>query len=431
MKHLSNTSSVFAAPVESTVSAADNTLAAWLQWIESVHPQAMDLTLNRARQVAERLQVLSPAPKVVTVGGTNGKGSTVRLLEAALLAAELRVGTITSPHLHRFNERICINGEPASDINIVQALQAVDAARGDVTLTYYEYAVLAALWLMQKAQVDVAVLEVGLGGRLDAVNIVDADIAVITHIGIDHVSVLGEDQEAIGAEKAGIFRAGQTVVIGDPTPPASLLEKAHSLNVWPKQRQRHFQLCNESAELLLGDHKLSLRQSRLAGTNLATALAVVHYGFPELDVCASCKVMKDIGLAGRLQQVTTNIWLDVAHNPDGARHLSTELGARLKGQRVHCIYATLKDKDAGGFVAELQSLVSSWYLGATTGNRGRDSMQLKQALSGFKKLQISGMDDDLAVLLQQAVTQQHPDDALLICGSFECISTATKWLAAA
>lgn len=413
------------------MSAVGNTLAAWLQRIESVHPLAMDLTLSRARQVAERLQVLSPAPKVVTVAGTNGKGSTVKLLESALLAAGLHVGTTTSPHLYRFNERICINGEPATDMDMVQALQVVDKARGDITLTYYEYAVLAALWLMQRAQVDVAVLEVGLGGRLDAINIVDADIAVITHIGIDHASVLGEDRESIGAEKAGIFRAGQTIVIGDPKPPTSLLEKAYSLNVQPKQRERHFQLCDESAELLVGDHKLSLRQSRLASTNLATALAVVYYGFPELDICASCEIMNDVGLAGRLQRLATDIWLDVAHNPDAARHLLTELGTRLKGQRVHCVYATLKDKDASGFVAELQPLVSNWYLGATTGGRGMNSRQLKQALSGFKKLRISGMDDDLSMLLQQAIAQRCHDDALLICGSFECASVAAKWLAVA
>lgn len=410
-----------------------SSLADWLAWLEHLHPTAMDLTLERAASVVARLSLQRPGTKVVTVAGTNGKGSTVRLLETALRSAGLRVGSTSSPHLFRFNERICIDGIPASDQAVVRAFEAVNTGRNGTTLTYYEYGIIAALWLMREAQVDVALLEVGLGGRLDAVNIIDADIAVITHIGIDHVAILGADRETIGAEKAGIFRPGQLGISGDSCPPASVLDAAHRLGVYLKRRGEDFGVHKDSKELNIGSCKLPLCEPRLAMDNVLTALAVLGYGFPELDLQTAYEVMIDTELAGRMQCIDDTIWLDVCHNPDGARHLAGELGERLQGRRLYCLYATLADKDALGFVKELKGLVDGWYLGATTGTRGRQAAQLAQTLSGIQGgIDILATDEDLMKVCQRAVTRTRAGhihkDALLVCGSFESVARTTQWL---
>lgn len=406
-----------------------SSLADWLSWIERLHPTTMELTLDRVSQVAQRLRLFPLAAKVVTVAGTNGKGSTVRLLEAALCAAGLGVGSTTSPHVLSFNERIRIGGIAASDADIMAAFRAVAEALGEITLTYYEYAVVAAFWLMHRAQVDVALLEVGLGGRLDAVNILDADIAVVTHIGIDHVAILGDNRDSIGAEKAGIFRAGQLGIVGDPNPPASVLACVAKLAVRLHQRNLHFTLDTRQQQLVIGDKQLSAQPSRLALDNILTALAVVHYGFPDLMLEAAYRTMCDTELLGRMQRVDGNIWLDVAHNPDGARHLASELGARCAAKRVHCLYATLEDKDAVGFVGCLQSLVDAWYIGATTGRRAKRAGDLAQELSCVHDMQVLAVDENWDNLMQQAVIGKDAQDALLICGSFESVTRATAWLA--
>ncbi|MCC4593448.1 bifunctional folylpolyglutamate synthase/dihydrofolate synthase, partial [Xanthomonas campestris pv. cannae] len=209
--------------------ASMNTLPEWLAYIERQHPQDIAMGLERVRAVAARMRLTKPAKHVITVGGTNGKGSTVAFVEAIARAAGWRVGSYTSPHLLRYNERVRIDGEEASDADLVTAFAAVEAARGDTALTYFEYGTLAALWLFQQAKLDLAVLEVGLGGRLDAVNLVDADVAVITTVDIDHTDWLGNDREAIGAEKAGIARPWKPLVLGEIDPPSSVLRRAYAI----------------------------------------------------------------------------------------------------------------------------------------------------------------------------------------------------------
>lgn len=206
-----------------------NTLSDWLAYIEQQHPQNIAMGLERVREVAARLQIEAPATHVIVVGGTNGKGSTVAFIEAIGRAAGWKVGTYTSPHLLRYNERVRIDGVEASDAQLVAAFAAVEAARGDTALTYFEFGTLAALWLLQQSALELAVLEIGLGGRLDAVNIIDADVAVITTVDIDHTDWLGEDREAIGAEKAGIIRGWNPVVLGEIDPPSSVLRRAYQL----------------------------------------------------------------------------------------------------------------------------------------------------------------------------------------------------------
>ncbi|WP_430543297.1 Mur ligase family protein, partial [Xanthomonas sacchari] len=206
-----------------------NTLPEWLAYIERQHPQDIAMGLERVRSVAARMHLTKPAKHVITVGGTNGKGSTVAFVEAIARAAGWRVGSYTSPHLLRYNERVRIDGDEASDAELVTAFAAVEAARGDTALTYFEYGTLAALWLFQQAKLELAVLEVGLGGRLDAVNLVDADVAVITTVDIDHTDWLGTDREAIGAEKAGIARPWKPLVLGEIDPPSSVLRRAYAI----------------------------------------------------------------------------------------------------------------------------------------------------------------------------------------------------------
>ena len=206
-----------------------NTLSDWLAYIEQQHPSAIAMGLERVREVAARLQIEAPATHVIVVGGTNGKGSTVAFIEAIGRAAGWKVGAYTSPHLLRYNERVRIDGVEASDAQLVAAFVAVEAARGDTALTYFEFGTLAALWLLQQSALELAVLEIGLGGRLDAVNIIDADVAVITTVDIDHTDWLGEDREAIGAEKAGIIRGWNPVVLGEIDPPSSVLRRAYQL----------------------------------------------------------------------------------------------------------------------------------------------------------------------------------------------------------
>ncbi|WP_458576526.1 Mur ligase family protein, partial [Xanthomonas phaseoli] len=208
---------------------ATHSLSDWLAYIEQQHPSSIAMGLERVREVAARLQIAAPAKHVIVVGGTNGKGSTVAFIEAIGRAAGWKVGAYTSPHLLRYNERVRIDGEEASDTQLAAAFAAVEAARGDTALTYFEFGTLAALWLFQQSALELAVLEIGLGGRLDAVNIVDSDVAVITTVDIDHTDWLGEDREAIGTEKAGIIRAWKPAVLGEIDPPSSVLRRAYQL----------------------------------------------------------------------------------------------------------------------------------------------------------------------------------------------------------
>ena len=399
----------------------------WLEWIGKQHALSMDFTLERARTVAQRLNVLKPAPLVVTVGGTNGKGSVVRLLEAALVGRHISTGVVTSPHLFRFNERIRLQGQPLDDARIIAGLRAVEACRGDVTLTYYEYAILASLWLLQQAQVAVAILEVGLGGRLDTVNLVDAAVAVITSIGIDHVDVLGHDREAIGAEKAGIFRAKQIAVLGDTQPPASIAACARALGTKLHCAGADFYDDAAANRICIGTKTLTRRPAVLAEENVRTALAVLHYAFPKINLEAAYQAMQQAELPGRLWCHQGNIWLDVAHNPDAARHLVKTLSQRLSAHRLHCLYATLADKDATAFAFELQPWVHEWYLGATTGARACGAAELAQRLTPCR-LPVRAIDENFSKLCETALSNKGDDEALLICGSFSCVEQAATYL---
>ncbi|MEN9424451.1 MAG: bifunctional tetrahydrofolate synthase/dihydrofolate synthase, partial [Pseudomonadota bacterium] len=298
-----------------------NTLDDWLRWQEHQFLTAIKLGLGRIHDVAERMDLLQLPVPVMTVGGTNGKGSTCAMLTRILMLQGYRVGTYTSPHLLRYNERIAVNAEPVSDAAICQAFAAIDHARDDIDLTYFEFGTLAAVYCFLQANVDVIVLEVGLGGRLDACNLWDADVAVITSIGIDHVDWLGSTREAIGREKAGIMRAGKPVVCGDPQPPAIIAAEAARIGAPLLQYGQDFTSAGIPQPALLGDVQ---RQ------NAACVVTALQQLAERLPVSAENihQGLQSVSLMGRMQRVheQPEVIVDVAHNP----HAAKELAAWLK-----------------------------------------------------------------------------------------------------
>ena len=348
------------------------TLAQWLEYIELQHPKSIELGLDRVRAVAGRMQLGRPARRVITVAGTNGKGSTVAFIEAIARAAGWRTGAYSSPHLLAYNERVRIDGADVDDAALVAGFEAVEAARGDTQLTYFEHGTLCALWLFARASLDLAVLEVGLGGRLDAVNIVDPDVAVITTVDIDHVDWLGSDRESIGLEKAGIARPWTPLVLGDDDPPASVLQRAYAIGA-PAIRAN----CDFFFEPLdagrwrwreLGQrHELPL--PRMAAPtqlrNAAVAVAAVRALGQPLPVSALAEGIAGASLPGRLQRFRrggTELLVDVGHNPQAARELARALDAAPVAGRTLAVFAALGDKDLGGIVAALGDRIGRWYL---------------------------------------------------------------------
>ena len=352
-------------------------LGDWLAYLEQLHPSAIDMGLDRSRQVAQQLGLTRPAPRVITVTGTNGKGSTCAFLASLLRAQGLKVGVYSSPHLLRYNERVQVQGVEATDLELCDAFAAVEAARGDVTLTYFEMGTLAAFWLFEQAALDVAVLEVGLGGRLDAVNLIDSDLAVVTSIGIDHADWLGDTRESVAFEKAGIFREGCPVLCGDPDPPAPLLDKAKQLNCPLMLRGREFDLTiNERNWSWTGrdgqGQRVELLDLPLLDLPMENAaLAVQAYLLldiawqPELILAA----LLDTRIIGRLDRRAfnwhgkrLNLLMDVGHNPHAAQFLAQRMAQRpVAGKRL-AVFGLLADKELEGVVAELASSIDDWLL---------------------------------------------------------------------
>ena len=405
------------------------TLAEWLQRIGVEHPKGVLRGLAGVREVAARMAVLPVAPKTIVVAGTNGKGSTVLFAERLLLAAGCRAGATVSPHVHRFNERIRVGGEAASDADIVAALETVEAHRGGVELSYFEYAVLAALAALRRAAVDVAVLEVGLGGRLDAVNAVDADVAVVTSIALDHQAYLGNDRERIGAEKAGILRRGRPVVIGDSDPPASVLARAAALAAPAYLAGQTFGYRED--ELWLAVDGQARRYRYAAGTvaavNAATALQAASLVSDAGGGVRQQHVDQAAGAAnpGRFEvarRAGRTFVLDVAHNPAGAEFLAAQVRRRFPDRRVAAVFGCLEDKDAAGIVAAFRGLAPRRTYVDTVVPRGRSGRACRAA---------AGDPDAFAGSLAEALAAlaRLPDnDVILVLGSFDVVERARQWL---
>ena len=349
------------------------TLAEWLDYQQHVHALGVDLGLDRVRAVWQRMGAPAIARRVITVGGTNGKGSTVAFLEAMLAAAGQRVGCYTSPHLIRYNERIRIAGIDADDAMLVESFERIELARGDISLTYFEFGTLAALDLFARAELDTAVLEVGLGGRLDAVNIIDADAVIITTVDLDHVEWLGPDRDSIGREKAGIARRDRPAIVGEADPPQGLLEALAKQGAQVQRAGQDFYV-ERAAGRWRWHHRdgsvLNLPAPELAApvqyANAAVAIAALHalqaVNPIELERIAALG-MHSPRAPARLQSLGGEpaLIVDVGHNPQAARALAAWLDTQ-PGGRVHAVYGALSDKDVGGVMAALGPRIAHWHL---------------------------------------------------------------------
>ncbi|BBK02042.1 bifunctional tetrahydrofolate synthase/dihydrofolate synthase [Xanthomonas campestris] len=414
-----------------------NTLSDWLAYIEQQHPQNIAMGLERVREVAARLQIEAPAKHVIVVGGTNGKGSTVAFIEAIGRAAGWKVGTYTSPHLLRYNERVRIDGVEASEAQLVAAFVAVEAARGDTALTYFEFGTLAALWLLQQSALELAVLEIGLGGRLDAVNIIDADVAVITTVDIDHTDWLGEDREAIGAEKAGIIRGWNPVVLGEIDPPSSVLRRAYQLGAnairagsdyfhEPIDAQ-HWRWRDVAQTLEL---PMPALQAPVQLANAAAAIAALQALPVEVPATAWAQGVAAAQLPGRLQRVASDgveLMLDVGHNPQAARALAQALGKATPAGTTVALYAALADKDVRGVVEALTGCVDQWALAGLEGARGQSAEALRARLQGTAAAQ-AACHGDVAGALHAVLAEAQPGDRVLVFGSFHTVADALQAL---
>jgi dihydrofolate synthase/folylpolyglutamate synthase len=405
-------------------------LPEWLAFIERQHPEPIALGLDRVADVLQRMNARIVCP-VITVGGTNGKGSTCAMLESILQSGGYRTGLYTSPHLLRYNERVRIAGREAKDAALCQAFAAVESARGRVPLTYFEFATLAAFFLFSRADLDAAVLEVGLGGRLDAVNAVDADCAVLTSIGIDHVEYLGGTREAIGREKAGIFRPARPAVVADPDPPQSVLAAdarllligrdfgyVHQGTQWswwgPSVRRPglahpalrgSMQLRNASAALAALD---SLRE------RLPLAMQDVRRGLAEVSLLGRFQV-----LPGRPQVV-----LDVAHNPEAAAVLAANLGDSGFAPETIAVFGMLKDKDIAGVMRAMAPRITRWHLATLPGPRGADASELFEILSKQGINTPASQFPTVAAALAAAKKEAGENDKIVAFGSFLTVADA-------
>ncbi|WP_245156277.1 bifunctional tetrahydrofolate synthase/dihydrofolate synthase [Agrilutibacter solisilvae] len=415
------------------------TLSDWLEYIERQHPKTIDMGLDRVRAVATRLALERPAKKVITVAGTNGKGSTVAFIEAIARAAGWRVGAYTSPHLLAYNERVRIDGIDATDERLVAAFEAIEAARGDTLLTYFEYGTLAALWLFQRSRLDLAILEVGLGGRLDATNLVDPDVAVITTVDLDHQDWLGEDREAIGFEKAGIARAWKPLVLGDDDPPASVLRHAYAIGASAIRAGCDFFFEPVDADTWRWrelNFALQLPRPALAAPaqlrNAATAIAALRALGRTVPAAAVAQGVAQANVAARLQRFERegiDILVDVGHNPQAARALADFLRSAPVAGRTLAVFAALADKDAGGVVDALAAQVDGWHLAGLeeAAPRGLPVDEFAGRLAGTAAA--DGLrHPDVAQALAAARAGARAGDRVLVLGSFHTAATALREL---
>lgn len=420
-----------------------NTLPDWLAWQETLHFRAIDPGLERVAAVWARLNDHQLLPcRVVTVAGTNGKGSSVALLSSVLQASGYHVGSYTSPHLLRYNERIVINGQPATDDEICAAFARIDAARQDISLTYFEFATLAAALIFADRGVDIAVLEVGMGGRLDAVNLFDADVALITPIGLDHTLWLGDDRETIGFEKAGILREHQVLVCSELTPPQSVLKRARDLQVHIYRAGQDFQIAEATDKNWLwqsGEHTLQLPYPALQGRyqldNAAAAVQVLQLlktqGMQQITPQAISQGLVQVQLAGRFQVIPGDITrvFDVTHNQQGAENLALLLSEQAIDGRTYAVVGMLKDKDADAVFRTLNGQIDHWFCGGLGGDRGLAGQALgdsvRQALGATQLVSVAETVESAYV---QAVTAAQKGDRLLIFGSFHTIEAVMRSL---
>ncbi len=432
-------------------------LAEWLERQESVHARSIDLGLERVALVAGALEISHPPYRIVTVAGTNGKGSTVTYLDAIFRAAGHRTGSFTSPHLLHYGERVRVAGRRASDAQLVAAFERIERARGGTTLTFFEYNTLAALLVFAEARVEIAVLEVGLGGRLDATNVVDADVSVLCSVGLDHRDWLGDTLDAIGAEKAGIFREGRPAVLGTGQMPSSVFATIERVHARPVMAQRDFDWIVEGGEEIHGASGASgaperwsyrgLRSSldglpppALAGAiqfrNAATALAA-YEALPGARPLARewvGEALQSARLPGRFQILRLPghgaeeiEWiLDVAHNEPAAQVLAENLTARPVSGTTRAVCSVLRDKDVEAVGRVLETGIDEWILCGVPGPRGSSAMELARRLAATVRAPL--LVESVSEGCELARARARRDDRVLVFGSFAAVASALQWL---
>ena len=411
------------------------TLSEWLDWQEKLHLSSIDLGLDRVSKVAEQLSLSTLPMPVITVAGTNGKGSSVAMLDSIYRQASYTTGCYTSPHLIKYNERIAIHGMPASDEAICEAFSAIDSARGEISLTYFEFGTLAAAYLFNKHQVDVAIFEVGLGGRLDAVNLWDADLALISNIDIDHIDWLGNDREQIGVEKAGIMRQGKTIVSGDPTPTLSIGSEAKRIGATLLQQGKDFSWQHNEGESFWHLHStnsdaLILPMPSLQGRfqlNNASMVVTAIQSFQEtlpVNITAVEQGLKKASVIGRLQKLgeCPELLVDVAHNPQSAQALASFLSDNPVPGKTIALFSALADKDLNGILTPLIESFDAWHIIPLEGPRAQDTQQL------LEKLRIFGVNGTLEAhpefnpVIKMLQNTLNCEDRVVAFGSFLVVS---------
>ncbi|SBS35286.1 Bifunctional protein FolC [Marinomonas aquimarina] len=395
-------------------------LSEWLSYIESQHPSEIELGLERGLSVLEKLNLGRPKAKVITVAGTNGKGSTCTMLTRYLVDAGFKVGTYTSPHFLRFNERVLIDGEECSDELLVEAFEVIEQVRGDTPLTYFEFSTMAALWVYDHLDLDYWVLEVGLGGRLDSVNMVDTDLAVITSIALDHMDWLGDSIEGIGREKAGIARAGKPLISGVVNPPQSIADVATECG--SPLLQKHVDFTFNAADTQwdwqgLGHSFTALPIPKLPMENAATVIAALLQLEVEVSRERLVAMFEAATLMGRFQQVSSEptLYVDVAHNPEAAGQLKQQV-ARLNTPTI-AVCGMLKDKDIGSVMSLLQDTFSEWHFIDLPGPRGAKAEELAKFVSQSQCHE--NINAALAAAKQSAL---HQSATVIVFGSFVTVS---------
>ncbi len=417
-----------------------NTLSAWLSWQETLNPKEIDLGLERVSIVLNKLSVSADffCP-VITVAGTNGKGSTVAFIESILKQSDISVGCYTSPHLFNYNERIRINQQPVSDEDLCEAFDVIDNARGDIALTYFEFGTLASLLIFKKYNVDVAVLEVGLGGRLDAVNVIDADVSVISSIGIDHVDWLGDDIEVIAREKAGIMRAGKPSVISIFKPPASLLEHA---------KENAVELCRLGQDYLYqglpkqnwqlngaGVHFPDLSMPALSGgfqlqNASAAIMAIQLLKLPQTPNGAQIsKGLQQVKLAGRFEQINNQpqVILDVAHNEQSAMMLRDVLNENTISGNTIAVVAMLADKAVAEVLAAVNPQVQHWVSAGLSVGRAMSAKNMAQAVRDVHSDVKLSVCDNVIEACEKARALATENDRIIVFGSFYTVAAASNF----
>lgn len=407
-------------------------LAEWLEYLEQLHPQPIDMGLERVAAVRDALGLTLDMP-IITVAGTNGKGSVCAYLDAMLRHAGYRTGLYTSPHLLRYNERVLIDGAEASDTALTGAFERIERARGSVSLTYFEFGTLAAGLLFADAAVEAAILEVGLGGRLDAVNIFDADCAVLTSVDLDHMNLLGDTREAIGREKAGVFRAGRPAICADADPPQSVRDTAHALGARLLVFGVDFGCVRDAAQwrywgpvggrgalplpAMRGSHQLANAAAAI------TALDTVRQKLP-VDMQAIRTGLVTTSVAGRYQVLPGRpvVVLDVAHNPHAARALAANLRSHVPFRRTLAVVGMLADKDIAGVIETLRPQIDAWFVGGLAVNRAADARRVATLIvQGDRDADVHEFDSPSSAY-SAACLAAGEDDRILVFGSFHTVA---------